>query len=183
MPVKITPFLITVTVTLLAGTTPLIAQLRPGPFLAVEQAPALAVNPPILRLHDPNQPPPPDAWKLGLAGVAGSVLGSIGGAHLGYRLDREHFNWGCEHGCEDPGIWGLMGGWFLGSALTTPMSVHLANGGRGELSTAYISSALIAGAGLAGLLATGSPSGALFLVGAPLAQVISAVLIERRVAP
>ena len=47
-------------------------------------------------------------------------------------------------------------------------------------SRAALASTLIAGAGLVGVAAAGSPDGAFVLRGAPLAQVISAVLIERR---
>ncbi len=71
----------------------------------------------------------------------------------------------------------------MGSALTSPLSVHLANGGRGSLTSAYLSSAVIAGAGMAGLVAAGSPEGAYVLMGAPVVQVVSAVLIERRGPP
>jgi hypothetical protein len=114
-----------------------------------------------------------------LAGVAGAAIGALGGAYLGYQLDYNGFNWGCEHACEDPGIYGLTGGWFVGPALVTPLAVHLVNRRRGSLPTAYLSSALIAGVGIAGLVAVGSPEGAFILLGAPLVQAISAVRIER----
>lgn len=175
-----TSLMIPVTLTLLAAAAPVSAQWRAEPILPVRQAPSVSVVPPALLLPDSLQSRPDHAATLAMIGAANAVIGSLGGAYMGYQLDRNHFNWGCEYGCEDPGLTGLLGGWFLGSALTTPLSVHYANGGRGSLPAAYLSSALIAGAGMAGFLAAGSPGGTLFVLGAPVAQVISAVLIERR---
>ena len=140
---------------------------------ALPALPGLAIEPRAVRQ-------PANDLALALAGVAGAAVGTVAGAYLGYQLDYETFHWDCENGCEDPGLLGLLGGWFVGSALTTPLSVRLASGRRGSLSTSYLSSAIIAGAGLAGLLTVGSPEGAVFLLAAPVAQAVSAVVIERR---
>jgi len=126
----------------------------------------------------------PPVAGLVLAGAGGAAIGTLGGAFLGYHLDRSGPNWGCAQGCEDPGLYGLVGGWFIGSALLTPIAVHLANERRGSLSSSYLASAAIAGAGMLSLAAVGgSPVGAVILLGAPVAQVVSAVTIERRSAP
>lgn len=177
-----TSLLIPVTLTLLAVATPVSAQWRAEPILPAGQAPSGTMVPPPLLLPESLQSRPDTTVTLVVVGAANAVIGSLGGAYLGYHLDRNYFNWGCEFGCEDPGLTGLLGGWFLGSALTTPLPVHFTNGGQGSLPTAYLSSVLIAGAGMAGFLAAGSPGGALFVLAAPVAQVISAVLIERRTA-
>lgn len=175
----------------LPGATPLAAQRPAEPEVVVaEAAPRLA--PPALRFAPPAPPPPrvdpafrvdrastADDYNLVGVGVLAAAAGTLGGAFVGYHIDDKVFNWGCEHGCEDPGIYGLVGGWFFGSALTTPLAVHLVDGRRGSLPHAYLSSGLIAGVGMA-LLAVGSPRGAYVGLGAPVAQVISAVLIERK---
>lgn len=106
---------------------------------------------------------------LVLAGLAGAAVGGAAGAYWGNKLDGDNA----------PG-WRMAGGWVFGSALTTPLSVHLANRGRGSLTRAYVSSALIGGAGMAGSRALGNPERGLVLLVTPFAQVISAVLIERR---
>lgn len=168
---------------ILAAAGPLTGQWRAEPIVPVAGTSARAVDPPALRLPDSRQSTPPDDYTLTLAGIASAAVGALGGAYLGYKLDYNGFNWGCEHGCEDPGLLGAVGGWFIGSALTTPLGVHLANGSRGDLSRAYVSSGVIAGVGLGALFLVGSPAGAIPLWGAPLAQVVSAVVIERRGRP
>jgi hypothetical protein len=167
------------TLALLAGTAPLNGQERAKPISSLGSARSVAVDFMAPWMTRSAVSPPTNDVTLVLAGVAGATVGALGGALLGYQLDRDGGNWGCARGCEDPGLLGLAGGWFVGSALTTPLSVHLANGGRGSLPTAYLSSALIAGAGMAGLAVAGSPEGAFILLAAPVAQVVSAVLIER----
>jgi hypothetical protein len=122
-------------------------------------------------------PGPASVTRLAAAGAAGAVAGSFGGALVGYHLDRQLFGW---DGGDDPGIVGAVGGWFIGSALLTPLAVYLANGRRGSLSSSYQASGLIAGAGWLGVMATGSPGGVVFIVGAPIAQVVSATTIQRR---
>lgn len=176
MRLKISTLLTTVALTLLAGTTPLTAQWRTEATLPVSPTPSIAVGPTALRVPDSLRVRRADGLTLGLAGVAGAAVGTLGGAFLGYQLQR---NAGGEYGGGD-GSNGLLIGWIVGSALTTPVSVHRANGEQGSLSSAYRSAALIAGAGVAGLLVLGAPEIAFVLVGAPVAQVISAVLIERR---
>lgn len=114
---------------------------------------------------------------LFLGGAAGAAVGSVGGAFVGYHLDRQHFP--IDSG-DDPGLIGALGGWFIGSALVTPLSVYLANGREGPLSTAYVSSAVIGTLGLVGALSTANSSaGLFFLFGTPVAQAISATVIAR----
>jgi hypothetical protein len=159
---------------LLAGTAASNGQWRAEPRLQGGHAPSTAGGQPTVGLPDSLD------VKLTLVGIAAVAVGTVAGVYLGYQLDRNHFNWGCTRGCEDPGLRGAIGGWFVGPAVTAPLSVHLANGRRGSLPAAYLSSALIAGAGMAGLLAAPSQTGTFFLLVAPVAQVVSAVLIEGR---
>jgi hypothetical protein len=129
---------------------------------------------------DANRPQRPGDLSVEVASVAAAALGTVGGAVLGYQLDRRVFSW---DGGDDPGIHGFLGGWFIGGAVVTPLVTHLVNGRRGSLSSAYLASSLIGGIGLAGLYAVGSPGGIVFIFGAPLAQAVSAATIERRTTP
>lgn len=121
----------------------------------------------------------PSAGALVLAGAAASAAGVIAGGFLGYRLDYDALHWGCERGCEDPGLRGMLAGAMVGSAILTPLTVHLVNGRRGSLPVAFLSAAAL---GSLGVLAAGADATeGVFLV-LPIAQVVSAVLIERRAA-
>jgi hypothetical protein len=162
---------------------PVRAQWRTGPMLAATPPALPASEAPRLLLGGQDPPRESHVLAVSLAGVGAAAVGSAVGAYLGYDLDYEVFHWGFANGCEDPGLLGILGGWFVGSALTTPLAVHLANGRRGSLASAYFPAAVIAGAGLAGLLVIGSPEGGIFLLAAPAAQVLSAVVTERRPRP
>lgn len=118
--------------------------------------------------------------RLLQAGLVGAVAGFVSGAFLGYHAERQWF-W-CS--CDDPGLLGTAAGAFAGPALLTPILVHKANDGRGSLRGAYTAAAMIGGLGLGGLFATESTPLAVALVfGTPVAQVISAVVIESQSAP
>lgn len=88
------------TVTLIATTaalvigvaTPLTAQWRPEPVLPVSQPAAPLADPPVLRA---DTLPPEGMSDVGLSvvGVSAAVVGSFGGAYLGYHLDRGVFHW------------------------------------------------------------------------------------------
>lgn len=143
----------------------------PAPAIADSPgAPALPSSP-----SETTRAASDNGLTLLLAGVGSAAAGSFGGAFLGYRLDRAYFHWDCENGCEDPGLLGLLGGWLVGSALTTPLGVHLANDRRGPLGLSYAASALIGGTALAGL-AVGAAE--FVFLAAPVLQVASAVTIE-----
>jgi hypothetical protein len=129
---------------------------------------------------DANRPQRPGDLSVEIASVAAAALGTVGGAVLGYQLDRRVFSW---DGGDDPGIHGFLGGWFFGGAVVTPFVTHMVNKRRGSLSSAYLASSLIGGIGMAGLYAVGSPAGIVFIFGAPLAQAVSAATIERRTTP
>lgn len=162
-------------IALLGGASPLTAQWRAEPLVPVDRASSAALTPPVLQLPDSVQWRPPTSLLL-MAGMSGAGVGALAGAFLGYHLDGSCNN----RGCEDPGLTGALFGWFFGAAVGAPLSVHHANGGRGALSAALLSGALIAGAGW---MAAGSPAGTFVVLGAPFAQVISAVVVEQRTAP
>lgn len=109
-----------------------------------------------------------------LAGAAffGAAAGFLGGLYLGAQMENAWFP--CS--CDDPGLLGAVLGSFAGPALVTPLLVHGANHGRGSLGRGFAYSAAIAGTGFLGLLATQSP---LLFLATPVAQMVSAVLVER----
>jgi hypothetical protein len=129
---------------------------------------------------DANRPSRPGDLSVEVASVAAAALGTLGGAAIGYHLDRNVFSW---DGGDDPGIHGFLAGWFMGGAVATPLVAHLVNGRTGSLPSAYLASSLIGGLGMVGLYAVGSPTGVVFLFGAPFAQAVSASMIERRTTP
>ena len=160
----------------LTATTPLAAQWRAaaGPWAA--DAPSAPADLPALEMRQASQPA--STLLLTVVGAAASLGGFYGGGMAGYEADRQHFHW--EYG-DSPGFVGFMGGSLIGGALATPLLVNAANGGRGSLRTAYGASALIAGAGVAALaIDHRAPPGTIIFLAAPLAQVVSAVVIERR---
>jgi hypothetical protein len=114
-----------------------------------------------------------------LVGTLAAGSAAALGALLGYELDRSS-SW---TGGDDPGLGGLIVGWVVGPAVVTPGVVHVVNRGHGSGSAAYGAAALLA---LAGIVAahTGEPVLAIPLaVGAPLLQVVSAVLVTRATEP
>ncbi|MFW6079631.1 MAG: hypothetical protein ACODAE_08420 [Gemmatimonadota bacterium] len=142
--------------------------------------PATALGTPRLPIAAGRQTDPAGTGKLFLAGVGAAAVGSLIGMYVGYQLDRGHFHWGCERGCDDPGLYGLMGGWSLGPALTTPLGVHHANGRRGALGRSYASSALIAGGTVA---AIAFEAWAFAVLAAPVLHLVGAVTIESGATP
>jgi len=121
-----------------------------------------------------QQPAPVPA--LGMAGILGASIGFFGGLFLGSNVENEFL----PCGCDDPGLAGALVGAVVGPGLTTPLAVHLANGGRGSLATGYGWAALVSGAGMLGMLAgIRSEVGLWFLLATPVAQVVAAVASER----
>lgn len=114
--------------------------------------------------------------KLVGAGLLGGLAGVVGGAILGYRLERSY--WPCT--CDDPGWAGLIVGGAVGSALAVPTAVHFANHRQGSLGMSMAAAGVVAALGLFAFEATGaSDAGVLTLLGAPLVQVALSVAIER----
>jgi hypothetical protein len=113
------------------------------------------------------QPRPHSEGVLFLAGAGGMIAGALGGGFIGVQID------------EDSGLDAAEGaiiGGLIGTTLATPAAVHLANGRRGNLGRSVLVSALVGG----GIFALGwaAESGELVLA-APLAQLITSVVIER----
>ena len=131
---------------------------------------------PVVQVGPPEQP---DAFSLTMAGAVGAAVGTVAGAYAGYQLDHGGLNIGCSSGCEDPGFVGLLVGWAVGPAITTPLAVHLFNGKRGSLSKSYQYAAMVSGAGIVAIMAKAPV--ALLLI--PVGQTISAVIIERTTPP
>jgi hypothetical protein len=122
------------------------------------------------------QQPPASTAALGAAGALGAAIGFFGGLMIGRSVENRFFP--CD--CDDPGLWGAFVGAVAGPALTTPLSVHLANRSRGSLARGYGWAALISGAGVLGMfLGIQSEAGLLFLAATPIVQVVVAVANER----
>lgn len=111
---------------------------------------------------------------LALWGTAGSAAGFLGGLLIASASS-------CNSGCigEDPGMEQDLLGAMIGSAVITPLAVHIVNDRQGQLLLSYGVAALLAGVGYVGVVNVGNPTDALFLVGIPIAQVVSAVLFAR----
>lgn len=113
----------------------------------------------------------PGTGRMVAAGMLGSVAGLIGGAIMGYKLDRAT---PCL--CDDPGLAGAIIGAPIGSGIVIPLTVHLANPGPGNLGGSLGISALIGGVGGLLTLASGTPIPALV---APIVQIVTSIAIER----
>lgn len=116
----------------------------------------------------PGFRPAPSAVSLGLGGLVGGAVGTFAGAYLGAKATEDE--------CEDCFLEGLVYGGIAGESALLPLGVHLANGRRGNYGLSLLASAAIAGAGV-GLAAATHEEGILLAV--PVAQLISAIAIER----
>ena len=115
---------------------------------------------------------------VAVVGLLTSAAGFVGGAYLGYVVERSDLGWDC--GCDDPGLEGLLYGAALGPVLLTPLSVYLANRRQGNLLVSLVVSAGIAAVAIAGLHVVGGGTWPLFLIpifAPPVAQAFSAALI------
>jgi hypothetical protein len=81
-----------------------------------------------------------------------------------------------EGACEDCALGGLLYGAVAGGSAALPVGVHLANGRRGRLGPSLLASLALGGAGL-GAAALTNEYGILLAV--PVAQLVSAIAIER----
>lgn len=96
------------------------------------------------------------------------IAGALGGGLIGVAID------------EDSGLdaaEGAVVGGLIGTTLAIPAAVHLANGRRGNLNRSLLFSALVGGAIFS--LGWAAESGEIVLA-APLAQLITSVVIERK---
>ena len=104
---------------------------------------------------------------LALAGLGGMAVGALVGGLIGMEIDPDEDLDRAE---------GAVVGGVVGTSLAIPAAVHLANGSRGNLGRSMLVSILVGGA----LLGAGwaADSGEL-VIAAPIAQLISSVIIER----
>ena len=105
---------------------------------------------------------------LGLGGIAGGAVGVMAGGWVGGKAR--------EGVCEDCALSGLLYGAVVGGSAALPVGVHLANGRRGRLGPSLLASLALGGAGL-GAAALTNEYGMLLAV--PVAQLVSAIAIER----
>lgn len=108
------------------------------------------------------------------AGLLGGALGLVAGAYVGATLaddDAEGFS----------ALGGAVAGGAIGEALLLPLGVHLAGGRRGSYAASVAASLGLVGAGLLALEAVhyDSPGVPIVVVAVPLAQLVTAVAIER----
>ncbi len=113
------------------------------------------------------------AHTLALGGLAGGVVGFIGGAALGTLLS------GSEGGDDDLAVPILAAS--LGTVLGIPLGTHLANGSRGRLGHGIAASGVALLAGLAALSLMDSDGGAPVVgVAIPIAMITGSVVAEQR---
>ena len=137
-------------------------RLAPSPFPPVDEPARPAVlNPPsrVVAVHPAG---------LALGGVLGGAAGLFGGAIVGARIT--------EDDCEDCAFVGGVYGAVVGGSAGLPLGVHATNGGRGRLLPSLLASLAIGGAGLGvAVLADRSE----VMIGVPVAQLVTSILIER----
>jgi len=138
------------------------AQRIPPPLFPVDReagAPALA------RVAET---PARSPFILGLGGIAGGAVGVMAGGWVGGKAR--------EGVCEDCALSGLLYGAVAGGSAALPVGVHLANGRRGRLGPSLLASLALGGAGLGAAALTNEYG---ILVAVPVAQLVSAIVIER----
>ena len=95
------------------------------------------------------------------------IAGALGGGFIGVEIDND----GGLDAVEGAFVGGVMG-----TTITIPAAVHLANGRRGNLGRSMLFSALVGGA----ILGVGwAAESAEIVLAAPFAQLITSVTIER----
>jgi hypothetical protein len=110
---------------------------------------------------------------LAFAGLLGAGVGVIGGGFVGARVEQATVG-RCYDYC---GLAGFVLGATVGSTIAVPVTVHAANGRRGDLSRAIGWSGFIAAAGWGLGLALHDATPVLLI---PAAQIIVSVGIETR---
>jgi hypothetical protein len=143
-------------------------QISPAPAASVQGA-----------LVQPAQRPVP---VLVLGGAATAAVGMVAfgfvGALIGGNSCADIGNPDSCRGMEG-GLWGAAVGYTVG----IPAGVHLANGRAGRLGPSLLASAAIAGAGAAIGFGIGTDQSiAVAALSAPIIQMVSSVIIERRTA-
>lgn len=158
----------------LCAASPAGAQARSAEFATWDPAGAPELT---ARVQPVPASRPADAVTLGFAGLLGSAAGVFGGGFVGYQISRADGDCGGDDWC---GFTAGFVGAVIGSAVLTPVAVHMANGGRGDLGSTVVMSSLITGAGAAIALVTDSPE---ILLAVPLAAIIGSVAVERSTTP
>ncbi|HEU4829469.1 MAG TPA: hypothetical protein VFT04_09755 [Gemmatimonadales bacterium] len=126
---------------------------------------------PIRRLTDSL--PRRDDLTLAFGGALGGIGGLLAGAFIGAQVERAG---GCEYD-DWCGFGGGLLGATIGSTVMIPAGVHLANDQRGDFGEGLVASAAALGGGIA-ISALVHDARPLLLI--PIAQIISAVAVEKR---
>ena len=109
-----------------------------------------------------------ESWLIG-GGLLGGAAAGFAGMYSGAML--------LEDDCEDCAIIGGVYGLVAGVSSGIPLGVHLSNRGRGNLLPSLLSSLAIGGVGLGVAIAADEPA---VMLGVPVLQLASAILIERK---
>jgi hypothetical protein len=117
---------------------------------------------------------PRSAVTLGFGGLVGGALGFFAGGFAGVAVC------GCDSGGEgydelEAFFWGAA----VGTAITIPLGVHMANRSKGNYWTALAVSGGISVIGLAAAYAVNDDASGAIVLLIPVSQIISSVLIER----
>lgn len=175
-----------------AADRPAVAWWEPAPGWAPPPGPAIDPgSPPPAPSRAPLPPPAasasagddgPSPLVLGLVGIGASAAGMLGG-----------FAVGPEVGCDASGsnefcaLGGALIGAAVGTTLTTPLAVHLANGGRGSWfldQAASLGYAALAVGIVAALPDEGDHVGrGIVALSIPLGQTVASVAVEKATAP
>jgi hypothetical protein len=109
-----------------------------------------------------------------VAGVLTAGISAVAGAVIGYHIIPDR-----NPPTDDPGLDGTITGWIFAPALFTPAAVHIVNNSQGNIAVTYGAALALAIAGYT-LGYAGTDVGTVLLVGAPVFQAVSAVVLERR---
>jgi hypothetical protein len=146
---------------------------RNEPRFAIDEGPPTLEQPQINRVPTSH---------LTMAGMVGLVAGFFGGAYLG----AEYFGDRCSDenrddpdACEWAPLLGGIIGAVAGESILIPISIHLANKGKGNLPLELLSSA---GIGTLGAVAVFSDEAGILvgLIGVPIAQIAWTIKLERK---
>jgi hypothetical protein len=144
------------------------------------QGPRHAIRPPAagdlpLQAALVDSTPGRDDLTLAFGGVIGAIGGLLAGGFIGARIELAG---GCSG--EWCGFSGGLLGAAIGSTVMIPVGVHFSNDERGDLEQVLGASGFALAGGIAFALVTQDATPLLLI---PMAQIISAVAVEKRTSP
>lgn len=174
---------------LLALAHPAVGQRRDAGFLPLPPPPP----PPAgesLQLSMPAASRGPGAGSTVLGATLGAAAGTLAGGLIGGAITGNDCDPGNPDACLGEAIPGLLVGAGIGYAVGAPVGAHLGNGRRGRLGRSLLVSSALFGVQAVTLALVGEEASTrlersaipLVFLAIPAAQLVSAVVIERRTA-